>query len=602
MLGAGAVIIALAASLGPAVEARAAGGTATVYVVTQEGLTVNDGARLADSFGIGNALFPNGSFQYVDGAKFQRVPHKTVGQGRDEDGNPTVTEEVDFDALGRIKPYPDDLAVQKADRLASIALISEGMSVKARISHSDFTLTDDKGSVVTAQPIDTTVSFDAYLDGLPLTGQGANLRVTFDENGTVTELSESLRKVAADRKVDVISPDEAREDCKRVYGDTVEQGEPTLGYQMPELTSRNADGTGTVKEIWPQYTCNPVGKEETQASRLVPAVRDSAPSFTVQVDRRGDTVTASSKVAGGTAPYSYRWSSSTTVLDNVAGPSITYRRTPREGAKQEQVSLEVTDANGLSAIASVAADGDGGYSASSQPGGGGFALASVGISQTVDEWQCAQDSANGFKSVMQSKGQFIDHDWRGASSWEKDFKDASKGGWDYEYADDVDAQWYTGHGWPGGFTFKSSVSDTSIVPGDARWGNDWNLEWLQLESCQVLRDAHVWNQSFRGLHMMNGFVTNAYCVGGGTGGTFAKYLFPLKFLWWTLRPAYSVRQAWATMALLKEPHGVKYRSYGPAVKTGLSFQTNANDYFWGQGATGPDLISNGWWWSVTGTV
>ena len=39
---------------------------------------------------------------------------------------------------------------------------------------------------------------------------------------------------------------------------------------------------------------------------------------------------------------------------------------------------------------------------------------------------------------------------------------------------------------------------------------------------------------------MNGFHTSAYCVGGGTAATFAGYLFPKKFLWWELRPAYRV--------------------------------------------------------------
>ncbi|MEV0644564.1 DUF6345 domain-containing protein [Phytomonospora sp. NPDC050363] len=608
--GAGALAVVLAASLAPAIPAQGAGGVATVYVVTQEGLTVNDGTRLAEAFRVGNALYPNGSFQYVDAERFQALPKESVGQGKDEEGNPTVSTAVDLAALAAIKPYPEDQALAAARRLSGIALLSEGMSALPVVSHSNFSLNDDKGNVVAEHAIDTQVSFDITLDGLPLTGQGANLRISFDGGGTVTELSQSLRRLAPSRQVPVISPDEARADCKRLYGDAVEQGEPTLGYQMPELTSQNADGRGTVKEVWPQYTCRPAGQDTTQASRLVPAVRESAPSFTVDVQRQGDSVSATSKVSGGTAPYSYQWSSSTTVLDKSTDPSVGYRRTARDGAKGESVTLEVTDANGITALASVVADGDGGFFGGSQPGGGGFALGSVGISQTVDEWQCAQASANGFKSVMQSKGQFVDHDWRGASSWEKDFKDSGQSGWDYEYADDVDAQWYTGHGWSGGFTFKSSVNDTSIVPSDLRLG-DVNNEWLQLESCQVLRDTNGshdyisrWGQSFRGMHMMNGFHTNAYCVGGGTGGTFAKYLFPQKFLWWTIRPAYTVRKAWATMALLKEPHGVVYRSFGPArYLGGGKWLTNAEDHYWQSGySTGPDIMPTGWWWTVSGTV
>src|SRR5207244_2536973 len=158
-------------------------------------------------------------------------------------------------------------------------------------------------------------------------------------------------------------------------------------------------------------------------------------------------------------------------------------------AAPEVVTVEVTDANGLTSTASVALPGDGTQLAESVPGGGGFGILAigptdVGIEQTVDEWQCAQDSAAGFKSVMASHGISTAFDWRGSSAFEKDFKNASIGGWDSTYVDNVDAQWYTGHGWPGGFTFKSNVDDGSIVPGDARWGNG-DLEWLQLESCEV---------------------------------------------------------------------------------------------------------------------
>ena len=35
-----------------------------------------------------------------------------------------------------------------------------------------------------------------------------------------------------------------------------------------------------------------------------------------------------------------------------------------------------------------------------------------------------------------------------------------------------------------------------------------------------------WGGTINGLHMLNGFHTNAHCVGGGTGGRFADYLFP----------------------------------------------------------------------------
>ena len=58
-----------------------------------------------------------------------------------------------------------------------------------------------------------------------------------------------------------------------------------------------------------------------------------------------------------------------------------------------------------------------------------------------------------------------------------------------------------------------------------------------------------WGGTINGLHMLNGFHTNAHCVGGGTGGRFAEYLFP------TWYAAVTVRNAWAQMAFDKEPAG-----------------------------------------------
>jgi hypothetical protein len=175
------------------------------------------------------------------------------------------------------------------------------------------------------------------------------------------------------------------------------------------------------------------------------------------------------------------------------------------------------------------------------------------------------------------------------------------------HVDNVDAQWYTGHGSPGSFTFKSSVDDKSVVPSDALWGN-WDLEWMQLESCQVLADTNGshdyfgrWGGTIDGLHMLNGFHTNAYCVGGGTGGRFAEYLFPFKILGITVRPALTVRNAWAQMAFDKEPSGVVFRSMGNIAPGGV---TNIGDHFWGQGSTGPDIskASRSGMWAIAQTV
>jgi hypothetical protein len=579
-------------------QPASAAESAPVYRVTQEGMTADESARLAEAFHIPDALQENGAFGYV-GEDFAHVPLWFSASGKDESGRETSSQTLDRRALAQLKPIGDTEALERASKLTELLGLTN-LELNPKVSHAKLTLSDRAGNPTSQYALDTTVSHDMTLAGLPATGQGAKLRITFDPEGNVTQLSSSLRKLEKAGEEPIIPSDEARKACERLYEPGVRQAEPTLGYLLPAL--------GAVETIYPSYTCNPSSERGEQAHLQVPAIEGIGPKAKIEVTRSGEKILG--EVAGDGSVY--KWSSSSTALTDNEGEQIAYERRARgKTTDAETVSLEVTDRNGLSATASVTLDGDGTATAETTPGGGGFGKLAVGptdvgIEQTVDEWQCAQDSAIGFKNVMAAHSIPTAFDWRGWAAFEKDFKDQSLGGWDHIYVDNVDAQWYTGHGWSGGFTFKSSVDDTELTPADARWG-DRDLEWMQLESCQVLRDTNGlhdyfsrWGGAVDGLHMLNGFHTNAYCIGGGTGGTFASYLFPRQFLFWTF-PALTVRNAWAQMAIDKEPNDVVYRSMG---NIGPGWVTNIGDYFWGQGPTGPDIPVAGriGQWSITGTV
>ena len=585
-----------------AAQPASAAETAPVYRVTQEGLTADEGARLAERYGIPNALHENGAFGYV-GEDFAKVPTRHVGTGKDESGRRTDSETLDTRALAFLKPISRTEALERASWLTDL-LGKLNLELNPKVSHAKLTLSDRAGKPTSEHALDTTVSHDITLGGLPATGQGAKLRITFGPDGNVTQLSSALRELEQAGEEPIIPSDEARKACERLYDKGVQQGEPTLGYLLPAL--------GAVETIYPSYTCNPSDERGQQAHLQIPAIEGIGPKATIEVTRKGDQILGQVVEAAGDGSV-YKWSSSSTALTDNEGEQIAFERRPRAKATDdaETLSLEVTDRNGLSATASVTLATDGSDKAETTPGGGGFGKLAVGptdvgIEQTVDEWQCAQDSAIGFKNVMASKGVPTAFDWRGWAAFEKDFKEQSLGGWDHSYVDNVDAQWYTGHGSPNSFTFKSSVDDQHLTPNEARWGNR-DLEWMQLESCQVLRDTNGthnyfgrWGGAVDGLHMLNGFHTNAYCVGGGTGGTFASYLFPRQILFWTF-PALTVRNAWAQMAIDKEPSGVVYRSMGNIAPGGV---TNIGDFFWGQGPTGPDISVAGrvGQWSITGTV
>jgi hypothetical protein len=581
----------------PAVAAE----TAPIYRVTQEGMTAQESAKLSEAYRIPNALHENGAFGYV-GEDFAHVPTVDLGTSKDESGRPTTSEGLDRRALSLLKPIGATDALERASKLTELLGLTN-LELNPKVSHAKLTLSDRAGNVTSQHALDTTVSHEVKLGGLPATGQGAKLRITFGPDGQVTQLSSTLRKLEPAGDAPVMPSDQAREACEKLYDDGVRQDEPTLGYLLPAL--------GAVETIYPVYTCNPGTDRGDQAHRQVPAVEGVGPKAAISVERSGEKLLGRVVEAAGDGSV-YKWSSSSTVLSENEGEQIAYERQPRgKTTSAETLTLEVTDRNGLSATASVTLEQDGAETAATTAGGGGFGKLAVGptdvgIEQTVDEWQCAQDSAIGFKNVMAAHSIPTAFDWRGFAAFEKDFKSQALGGWDHLYVDNVDAQWYTGHGWSGGFTFKSAVDDTEITPADARWG-DRDLEWMQLESCQVLRDTNGfhnyfsrWGGAVDGLHMLNGFHTNAYCVGGGTGGTFASYLFPRQILWITL-PALTVRNAWAQMAIDKEPSGVVYRSMGNIGSGGV---TNIGDHFWGQGSTGPDISVAGrtGQWSITGTV
>ena len=101
-----------------------------------------------------------------------------------------------------------------------------------------------------------------------------------------------------------------------------------------------------------------------------------------------------------------------------------------------------------------------------------------------------------------------------ASSWEQDFKKASRGGTEDYYLDNVDLMFYVGHGAPGLFTFDNASHDDSTLnaPIDcsASWGDKDN-EWLALTSCQVLSGSGLsaMAQCMNRQHLILGFVTNA---------------------------------------------------------------------------------------------
>ncbi len=562
---------------------------APYFRVTAEGLDPDRAQAMADRAGVRNALRRDGTFAFVDARRFGRVPTTKGATGKDEDGRRTVARRLDLERIKAIRPLDEDKAVSLAHDLLDLP---EGFETSAHPSHTQLTLSGRRGRTLATYDLDTTVNLDYRLDQHPVTGPGMRTSITFGPGGGVQGLTMATRSVEKAGYVGIIGPDAAQEQCRRMYGPNAPLGDPELVYYAPRLTGT---GKGTVSYLLPHWACEVPRREGKgfESGKLVPASPELTPVAELLAGRDGTSMTGRLHVTGGQEPYRVQWSSSTrgALKGSPDGVEYTSRARGRKPVA-ETLTATVTDANGITTEVSGTLGSKGGRVEAQGYGGQGGELADVGIENTVDEWQCAQDSAAGFKSVMRSKGHTVRFDWRGMNAWESDFKKTSAGGSDSSYVDAVDAQWYTGHGSAGGITFKNtSHQDGSITPSDARWG-DKDLEWMQLESCQVLRDTNGandyfarWAPAFDGLHLLNGFDTNANCVAGGTGRRFAEYLFPRSFLFVTV-PALTVQQAWRQMATDLEPSGRVWRSISPA-RSG--WVTNLDDKFWGQGNVGPDI-------------
>jgi Family of unknown function (DUF6345) len=572
-------------------------GNASIWLVTKSGLTQDEAGRLAEAFGVPRALGDDGAFRYVS-PSYGDVPTipatgraaAAVEPGRDEDERETTAAAPDLDALRRLVPISGDEATRRTAAGLDRAGLAPPGSATADVLHSELTLLlpgDPQGSFM--RQIDTSVRYRVDLDGVPLDGPGARMRVTYAPGGEVTELRWATRELERGPSVKLLPPGQARHECASHYPEGSKIRTPRLVYWAPPLDER-------VQAIYPHWECNGTGPQgEALVLALIPAIRILLP-VTIDADVDGKQVTATAHVHSGTPPFKYRWASMTTGLGaNDHGSAISYQVAPRVATSTEELWVSVTDANGIVTQASTTLQLPFPVQPVSPVDTPGVA---VGGEFNVYKWGCVQESSAGFRDVFTGAGVPIDFRWNGPNAWERDFRQtgAPTNGDDASFVDDVDLAWYTGHGGPGAFTFDNPAHDDgSIVPADARYG-DFDVEWLQLESCQVLASPSSggtnavdrWGGVFDGLHMLNGFHTNASCR-NNTAGTFAAYLVG--------SPALKIRQAWAQMAFDLEPSGVSFVSIGP-IRTG-DFVWNFDDYFWGKGTVGPDIPaaqSVGLWW------
>ena len=515
----------------------------------------------------------------------------------------------DLDAIRRIKPMAADAARSAANAALQGAGLISGTGGK--VTYSEFESVDADGVQNAKVQVDTHVSFPQTLGDTPLIGSGSKAKIIFGADGKPTYVRYARRGLREGATVDLLSTAAADDLAKKRF----EAGCPgdealsdvrltrKLVYFAPPLSKTSVD------RIYPHYDYGAVattGGEQVELERvLLPAVRTGGPKATLTATADGGRVTGVTTVTGGTAPYTYSYSSCETTLPDSAahgGRETSYTVVQRPGSKgplAEKLSVTVTDANGLTTVASDPVS-------VTQPSSGALrrfgARAAIGNRVDVgNEWignsqglPNSEDNNYDFRDEMADVAT-IGVNYSESNVWESDFKDPTLGGDDSTYGDNVDLMWFQGHGNPDGFATHPTPGDGFVDKADASWGN-YDLEWMVVHSCSVLElgsgATHVWNRwrpAFDGLHMLLGYGNNSYNV-DGDGNEFGDNLADDDM---------RIRSAWVDANEAEQPNGVIYRYMGVY---GPSGEWNRSDYFHGIGSVSGDITTVTGAWSYSGTV
>ncbi len=564
--------------------------------VVSAGVSTEAVAILADVLGLDpkRITIENGVAAYFDKTRFQWVPTNPVtnstiierlrrGTELDFRDATLLFRSFDVAAINAMRPISDDEALDRTVTALKKAHLLPQMA-KPSFHHSFFSIANREGTLVARATLDTQVCFDWAIDTVPLVGPGAKLSITYDTEGTVTQMLYSARTVRRGEGMIPITP--PLEAIRKYLGPATPDSsslDVRMVYYAPPLSRGNASALVPFYEVG-GANWGPGGHVSDQLRRLVPATFDPTwiPQITLDVSVSGNLVTATAVVTGGQSPYSYRWvvSSGDSDVMKVNADTISYQAMPRN-TLSETISVVVTDTNGMelsdSKTVQVA------QSTAGFPAAGGI---SYGTERAVSD-MCADNQAE-FINVFNAAGIAKEFNYSGQNVWEYDFKlNPEK----QELIDSADLVFYLGHGNSGGFTFETLKGDAYLAHSDARlaWGNK-DLEWLCLLSCSVLagNPAPSWGWTFDGLHLICGFSTKAYDY-NGFGSTFANSMLN--------SPVVPIRMAWFKAYDASQPYYATSRVMGPIGPGGC--YSGFDDYFWGKGPVGPDIDGSDFdslWW------
>ena len=592
-----------------------------ILIVTGTGFSQAFADSLASLFGIkANIRKADGSIRFTDPTRFLQVPLINRGEGKSgEDKLPTVVQSFNFKGITGVVP-DDKSALSKIQlSLAKAGLnFSPAITPAVSVDHAMFNAVDTSGRQVVNAPLDTQINYEFMVGDIPLLGPGVKMKFSLDGAGQVSHITMALPTVEVGAHFQLLPVADAQFKAQAAYA---AQG-INLGPNA-ELTSKlvyyapPTSFTG-LQIIQPHWAVGGRIKDPKGGSDillrviLIPAIDPAGslgllPHPVLYAGLKGGLVTAGVEVGGGTPPYTYAWNSSTTNLSQMTSSSVQYAINIRKGLptpSQETLTVVVTDSSGISVTAGktiplpllLAA-----------PLGLQDPLPPPPTSGIIDvgtEWvgksmglNGSSQNAGGFALTFILNGVNVAFNWGDYNAWEQDFKDpVFAGGDDTNWADNVDAVFYTGHANGDGFSFPGAMTDGFLHYDDARWGQN-DLEWITVAACGPLQFTsggrdwwQRWGPAFHGLHLINGYQTITF-DNTREGSLYAELLLA----------GWTVRQAWMQTAIDVQPatYETGKKIYmGVMGVFGPNDQTNWDDHFHARGTVTPDIPSSqitGFW-------
>jgi hypothetical protein len=368
-------------------ELAAVPDTLPVYDVVQDGATPAQARALAAALGLAEdkLALRNATLAYADPVGYLDIPTRPVtdpallaqlkAASPEDAEDPDVTyNAIDFDAIRRRTVLDPEAAL----RAAATALAAAGLpleSAKPDVGHTVFEAADSDASGAPESvhaALDTRVTYRfATRDGIPFIGPGAQLAVTYDARGTVTQFSYAWRQVQEGETVRIIPPDEARRRIEKLLPPR-SRIRMRLVYWCPPFD--NVAGGKRLEPAaiipWYAYTASTApgpGVARLTRERLIPATDDRR--FVPTVDRLDVSGSGTSLVGagiginGGRPPYTVVWTGSNPELQSNRTREASYVPLARAAGENvppgetvpamETISATAIDANGVSSFESL---------------------------------------------------------------------------------------------------------------------------------------------------------------------------------------------------------------------------------------------------------